>query len=520
MASLSQSLVRTGAYALRLRTWQQLRNPAKDFEAQHRLFGQLIARLSACSNPLANGVTPRMSYGEFRSNVPLRTYEDFHPLIDRMRAGEADLLWPGRCRHYAVSSGTTAGRTKYLPVTDDLITHFRRTGLDSLLWYAARVRTTTVFGGKHLFLGGSTALVEETSANGFTSFSGDLSGITALNLPSWAERHLYEPGRDLALVDNWPLKLRAIAERTRSRDVRLVAGIPSWLLIFADTVLQGRSGDVRSVWPHLECLIHGGVPIAPYVDTLRAAFGASTNFHEVFPASEGFIAAQDSEAAAGLRLMARHGIFYEFLKLSDYDEDRRAELGSRCVPLEGVRPGVDYVVVMTAPSGLCRYIIGDVVRFVSTSPARLVYAGRTRLQLSAFGEHVSELDLTEAVVRVSRHHGLRVHHFHVAPLFANPTEGRTRGAHEWLIELESGSPHASEDTLASELDAELIARNDDYDAKRKGGGLCPPVVHVVPAGTFETWLRSKGKWGGQNKMPRCRGDRVIANDLSTPAAAR
>ncbi|MDX2185947.1 MAG: GH3 auxin-responsive promoter family protein [Opitutaceae bacterium] len=507
-------LLRAGAVLLRTRMRHQLRHPSRDFDAQHRIFRHLMTRFATCSDPIANGINALTTYGEFRSRVPLRTYEDFHHLVDRMRSGESNVLWPGRCQHYAVSSGTTAGRTKHLPVTQDMLSHFRSAGLDSLITYTARAGRTTVFNGRHLFLGGSTALVEQRSKNGFTSYNGDLSGITALNLPTWAEQHLYEPGRDLALVDDWPTKLHAIAKRTRNRDIRLVAGIPSWLLILAETLLEGRQETVRSLWPNLECLVHGGVPIAPYVEALRNAFGSETTFHEVFPASEGFIAAQDDEPAAGLRLFARHGIFYEFLKLSDYEEEKRADLGSLCVPLEGVRPGVDYVVVMTAPSGLCRYIIGDVVRFITTSPARLVYAGRTRLQLSAFGEHVSELDLTEALVRVASLEKVQVHHFHVAPLFANPAQGRTRGTHEWFIELTTPVGSEREETFAAELDAELIARNDDYEAKRKGTGLSAPVVHLLPPGSFDNWLKSKGKWGGQNKMPRCRGDRTIAQELA------
>jgi hypothetical protein len=358
-------------------------------------------------------------------------------------------------------------------------------------------------------------------AGSFGAWAGDLSGITSLNLPRWAERHLYEPGRDIAQMSDWPKKLQAIALRTISRDVRMLAGIPSWLLIFAETVrsLTGHR-TLKETWPKLECLVHGGVPIGPFTEELRAALGPGVNFHEVYPASEGFIAAQDDEPAVGLRLIADAGIFYEFLPMEHFVESRLQELGRHVVPLEGVRTGVDYALLMTTPAGLCRYVIGDVVRFISTEPPRLIYVGRTRLQLSAFGEHVIEKELTDAITAVGAQHGLAIANFHVAPRFVDTEAGMNRGGHEWWIELKGGAaPRLDAATAAAALDTQLQRLNDDYEAKRKGGGLDAPLVRIVPEGTFEQWLRSRGKWGGQNKMPRCRSDREIADELArTPLA--
>jgi len=446
--------------------------------------------------------------------VALHDYEALAPAIERMKRGEANVLWPGRCSYYAVSSGTTAGRTKFLPVNRAMLAHFRRAGLDSLCFYARRVGHARVFRGRHLFLGGSTTLTPLPEAAPLQAWSGDLSGITAVNLPRWVENFLYEPGREISQVADWPAKIRAIAARTARRDITLIAGIPSWLLILAAEVrAQTGRWPLRSVWPNLECLVHGGVPLAPFAAELRADFGAGVNFHEVYPASEGFIAAQDDEPAAGLRLLADAGIFYEFLPLESYDPTRLAELGGAAVPLSGVRAGVDYVLIMTTPAGLCRYVIGDVVRFTSTAPARLVYVGRTRLQLSAFGEHVIEKELTDTIAAVAQTRRARVANFHVAPLFVDGAAGLTRGRHEWWIEWKA-APGAPEDDCARDLDTELQARNDDYQAKRRGGGLAAPVVRLVAEGTFERWLRSRGKWGGQNKVPRCRSDREVADDLA------
>jgi len=518
-------LIRAGARILSSRTSRKLHPSQSALPAQQKTLARLIAAMSACSSGRADGLAANLAYSAFQARVPLRTYEDFMPAIERMKKGEADVLWPGQCAHYAVSSGTTSGRTKYLPITGAMLAHFKKAGLDSLLYYTARTGSTAVFRGKHLFLGGATTLTPLEESKPFTAYGGDLSGITALNLPAWVEKHLYEPGSAIAQMSDWPAKLAAIAARTLDRDITLVGGIPSWILILAETMRthasRTRSGPppttLRALWPNLECLVHGGVPIGPYVEQLRAALGEGVHFHEVYPASEGFIATQDADSSLGLRLMTDVGLFYEFLPLSDYDESRLTELGPKTVPLEGVRAGVDYALVLTTPAGLCRYVIGDVVRFISTDIPRLVYVGRTKLQLSAFGEHVIEKELTDTLLTICRRHRVDVVHFHVAPLFADAAAGRARGRHEWFIELTtpSATPPAS---FGGELDAELMRLNDDYEAKRKGGGLEPPRVQLVPPGTFEHWLRGKGKWGGQNKMPRCRSDRVIADELGAGAA--
>jgi hypothetical protein len=490
-------------------------------EAQRSVRRALLARFALTHFGREAGIEAGMSLADFQARIPPRTYEQFAPWIERMKRGEADVLWPGRCAYYAVSSGTTAGRTKYLPVTPGMIAHFRQTGLDSLCLYARRSGSTAVFRGRHLFLGGSTSLAPIPEAAPFRAWAGDLSGITALNLPRWAEQHLYEPGRAIAQIGDWPEKLRAIAVRTAGRDVRLLAGIPSWILIFAETMrsIAGRA-TLRETWPQLECLVHGGVPIAPYTGELRAALGAGVNFHEVYPASEAFIAAQDDDAAAGLRLFTDAGVFYEFLPMERFDEARLPELGKWVVALADVEPGVDYALLLTTPAGLCRYVIGDVVRFLSTTPPRLIYVGRTRLQLSAFGEHVIEKEVTDALTTVCARHGVVIGNFHVAPKFVAAEAGVRRGRHEWWIELRSPGAAALRPEVASlALDVELQRLNDDYEAKRKGGGLDAPLVRLVPEGTFERWLRARGKWGGQNKMPRCRSDREIADDLDRMLAA-
>lgn len=512
----TQRAVALGVSVHALRVGRRMQREVGDAVDQERIRRGLLQRIAATAFGKEEGINGGMSYGEFQRRVRPRTYELFAPWIDRMKRGEADVLWPGHCMRYAVSSGTTEGRTKYLPVTDEMLQHFRRTGLDSLCLYARRTGRTSVFHGRHLFLGGSSALNPIRDSAPFPAMAGDLSGITALNLPRWVEHHLYEPGREISQINDWPTKLRAIAARTVHRDIRLIAGIPSWILILAETI-RAHTGfeTLQDVWCNLECLVHGGVPLAPFVRELSNALGPGVNFHEVYPASEGFIAAQDAEPEAGLRLFSNAGIFYELLPLARFDEAHLGERGAEAVSLNDVQTGVDYALLLTTPAGLCRYAIGDVVRFISTAPARLIYVGRTRLQLSGFGEHVTEKELTDALTSVCARHDLRIGNFHVAPRFVNAHAGVIRGRHEWWIELKSPGA-ASIDPLvaAAKLDAELQRLNDDYEAKRIGGGLDLPIVRLVPEGTFERWQRRRGKWGGQNKMPRCRSDREIADDLA------
>ncbi|HWA08141.1 MAG TPA: GH3 auxin-responsive promoter family protein [Opitutaceae bacterium] len=520
MPALPKSLFYLGADFLTARAARRLRHPPRPAAVQHRIWRRLVARMAATTYGRKAGLERGMSYAAFRERIPPQTYEQFAPHIERMKRGEADVLWPGQCSYYAVSSGTTAGRTKYLPITAEMLEHFRQTGLDSLLYYTARVGHGGLFRGRHLFLGGSTTLAPLPESAPFVAYGGDLSGLAALNLPSWVEHHLYEPGTQIAQMSDWPAKIDAIVERTWNRNITMVAGIPSWILILAEQMRQRvDSGQTRLVhlqelWPNLECLVHGGVPITPFADELRAALGPGVNFHEVYPASEAFIAAQDADSALGLRLMIDAGIFFEFLPLKDYDEAKLSHLGNKVVPLEEVRAGVDYALLLTTPAGLSRYVIGDVVRFTSLEPPRLIYVGRTHLQLSAFGEHVIEKELTDVLFAVCQRHGWQIVNFHVAPVFASSLTGQKRGRHEWWVELRPGTAETpTGPVMAAELDAGLQRVNEDYEAKRRGGGLEQPVVRLVIPGVFEHWMRQHGKWGGQNKMPRCRSDRKIADEL-------
>jgi hypothetical protein len=521
IAPLPKGLVKFAAGVLSARMANRLRHADPGHAAQQDAFTHLIGRLAATKAGHEAGIETGLPYATFCARVAPRTHESFAPYIERMKSGEADVLWPGRCAVFAISSGTTAGPAKYLPVTDDMRAHFRRAGLDSLLYYTARVEDTDVLRGRHLYLGGNTTLSQIEAGKTGSPRAGNLSAIAALDLPWWAKRHFYEPGTDIAQMDDWSAKIQATVERTLHRDITLIAGIPNWILLLAATV-RGQAGNnetpappLKTIWPHLECVIHGGIPIAPFANELRAALGAKINFHEVYPACEGFIAAQDADPASGLRLMTGAGLFFEFLPMTAFDEQDLASLGTKPVPLEGVMIGVDYAVLLTTPAGLFRYVLGDVVRFISTDVPRLIYVGRTSLKLGAFGEHVIEKDLTDTLTVVCQHYGWSIANFHVAPVFAGTLTGQMRGCHEWWIELKSPTVETpTANVIGPELDLELMRRNESYAAKRKVHGMEAPAVRLVMPGVFEQWMRKNGRWGGLNKIPRCRSDRQVADQLA------
>ncbi|MEO5958449.1 MAG: GH3 auxin-responsive promoter family protein [Opitutaceae bacterium] len=521
MLAWSKSFLTFSASLLTARMAAHLRRKNAAAAEQKKGFDLLTARLAATAFWRQAGIEAGMSYERFRARVSPRGYAQLAPAVERMKRGETDVLWPGRCVFFATTSATTGGGAKFLPVTEEMLGHFRQAGLDSLLYYTARVGHAGVFRGRHLFVNGSTALTPLAEAKNGEAYAGDLAGITVLNLPSWAEKRHYEPGAAIDQIDDWVAKLQAIIARTSSRDISLLAGIPNWVLMLAhairDKSSEGRRRitSLQGLWPNLECFVHGGLLIAPFQEQLRAVLGPTVKFHEVYPAAEGFIAAQDGETSAGLRLMTDAGLFFEFLPMTDFDEARLEHLGQKVLPLADVKPGVDYALLVTTPGGLARYPIGDVIRFVSTEPPRLIHVGRTQLQLAAFGERVSEREATEALLAVCNRQGWTIVNFHVAPQTAGTFIRQSRGGHEWWIELKPGTlATPTSPQIAHALDVELHRINPLYAARRQAGVLEPPNVRLVMPGVFEHWMRYRGKWGGQHKMPRCRSDRLVADELA------
>jgi hypothetical protein len=509
--------LRTAAAEWKLR---QTRTAPAD---QARALAALLPSLARAQRWRAAGLEARMDYAKFRAKVPLSTYAHLAPAIEQMRQGEADVLWPGRCQLFALSAGTTTGNPRAFPVTEEMLHHFRRAGMAALLYYTVRTKNAGVVRGRHLLLGGPTGLVPHGGAPGHEAYATGLTGLLELSLPAWVERHLYEPGGAVSKIALWDDRLAAITARAGSRDITLLAGVPNWVLSLARQIQDPPTSNTRppapvqNRWPNLECLFHTGIPITPFASELRSVLGPDVRFHETYVAAEGMIATQDTDfAAKGLRLMTNLGLFFEFLPMTEFDAARLDHLGAKALPVGEVKSDVDYAVIVTTPGGLVRTLLGDIVRFVSTTPPRLVFVGRTDFQLNAFGERVQEKELTDSLVAVCGRHNWIISNFHVAPLLGKGSlTGQVRGCHEWWIELQPGTvttpkgPH-----LAAEVDRELQRLHPHYASRRRAGAIDEPTARLVMPGVFEHLLRHNGNWGDLHKLPRCRSDRAFADLLA------
>lgn len=512
-----QSLVSFAASVLTARTAARLAKAKGDVSHQETTWRRLVEQAAKARFWRDHGLEPGMSYEIFRRRVAPRTHAQLRTSIERMQTGEADVLWPGPCVFFAAG----IGNGHVVPVTTAMLDHFRQGCRDALLYYTARAGHAGVLKGRHLFLNGSTALQPIATGTTHRAFVGSWSAIAALNLPKWADARVYEPGAEIAAMADWDAKCEAILARTAGRDVTLLAGAPQWVLAFAEHVRSRRTESggaitrLTEMWPNLECCVHDGSPVTPYQEELREVLGPDVQFHELFSGAEGIFAAQDTVKAGELRLMTGLGLFYEFLPYAEFHEPRLEALADRVVPLSGVKPGVDYAVVLSTPAGLMRYMTGDVVRFTSVEPPRLTYVGRTDQALTSFEERVLEKDLTDVLVALCRSHRWRIVNFHVAPLQERSLTGQSRGRHEWWIELRPGTVETpTGPQMAVELDGALQAANPTYAERRISGRMEAPYVRLVMPGVFRHWMRFHHKWDGQSRIARCRSDRVIANELA------
>jgi hypothetical protein len=453
---------------------------------------------------LSHGFQHIRSIDAYQERVPLREYLDFRPLWTRVLEGARDVTWPGRPRYWVKTSGTTAG-DKVIPVTPEALGSHRQGGWDALLFASERAGAANLLGGPLLFLGGSTAL----APLGADALVGDLSGLVVRWLPPGI-RGRFSLGRDVADIPDWERRVDAVAERAARQDLRLISGMPSWLLILFERVAQVRRAagrplrDLGQCWPHLGVLIHGGVSFGPYRTVFDEWFGRPLPRIEVYPASEGFVAVQ-TEATGGLTLMLDYGIFYEFVPVEDLGSPRPRRHTAADVELE--RP---YAVVVSGPAGLFSYLLGDTVRFTARDPLRLIITGRTRHFVNAFGENVIVEEVERAVLDACRRTDAEVVEFTVAPRYPSP--GEARGGHDWLVEFRT--PPREPQDWARVVDETLMTLNTDYRTKRRSGlGMRGPRLVALPAGAFLRWMRQAGKLGDQHKVPRVTNDRAVAEGL-------
>lgn len=439
---------------------------------------------------------------DFAKALPIRDYDDFRPYIERLKEGEQGLLWPSVVKWFAKSSGTTSDKSKYIPVTKEALEecHYKG-GKDLLAMYCDLNPDHRLYNGKHLVMGGSSKL----HAFNEDCYTGDLSAIIIKNLPVWVELKR-TPNREIALMDNWEEKIEMMAQATMDEDVAILAGVPSWSLVLLKRILEIKGTDsILDVWPNLELFMHGGVSFKPYRSQFeRIIPNTGMNYIETYNASEGFFGIQDRLVADDMLLMLDYGIFYEFIPMEEFGKDN-----PETILLDEVEVGKNYALVITTNAGLWRYLVGDTIRFTSTNPYRIQVTGRTKLFINAFGEELIIDNAEEAMKRACQATQAVISDYMACPVFMS--EGET-GGHEWLIEFEKEPRNL--DHFTQHLDNALKEVNTDYAAKRTNNlTLRMPLIRSMKRGTFYEWLKSKGKIGGQHKVPRLNNDRKHVEEV-------
>lgn len=472
----------------------------RPIETQQQSLISLLATAKGTEWGRKYGYADLKNADAYIDRVPISTYEETFPYIERMMKGEGNLLWPTEIKWFAKSSGTTNARSKFIPVSQEVMegAHFRG-GKDMMTLYVHNNPDTLTFDGKGLSIGGSL----QSNVDFEDSYFGDVSAVVMKNLPLWAQ-FIRTPNLEIALMDNWEEKIEKMAQFTKDENVTSILGVPTWTIVLIERILQitGKE-NITEVWPNLEIFVHGAVAFGPYRSLFEKLIPKEgMNYMDIYNASEGFFAIQDRLDADDMLLMLDYGIYYEFIPMGESDD-------STAIPLEKVEVGVNYAIVISTNGGLWRYKIGDTVKFTSTDPHRIRISGRTKHFINAFGEEVIIENAEAALTKACEVHGATMHNFTVAPRYL---EDGKRGSHEWVIEFER-APKVL-DTFADTLDAALREVNSDYDAKRtKDLALNRLIIHSAPTGTFYKWLKSKGKLGGQHKVPRLANNRVVLEEV-------
>ena len=440
------------------------------------------------------------NYDDFKRHVPVRDYEDLRPYIDRIIQDEKDVLWPGQPVYFAKTSGTTSG-VKYIPITRASIHNHINNARNALFNMAHIAGMRQLFDGKMIFLSGSPVLEKKGNIP-----TGRLSGIVNHWIPAWLRKNQM-PSYPTNCIEDWETKVEKIAEETISQDMRLISGIPPWVQMYYERLIT-RSGkkDIKSIFPNLQLFVYGGVQFEPYRMQLEQLTGQKILSLETYPASEGFIAFQDTmDVSNGLMLQCHSGIFFEFIPLEEVHMANPTR-----IMLEEVVIGKDYAVILSTNAGLWAYSIGDTVAFVSKDPYRIKVTGRIKHFISAFGEHVIAKEVEEALRLTVEKHPCLINEFTVAPQ-VNPGEGE-KPYHEWWIEFAQAP--AQPEAFAADLDRAMMGQNLYYQDLIEGKILRPLVVRSLPPGSFKRYMQSVGKLGGQNKVARLSNDRIIADALS------
>ena len=472
-------------------------------EAQEAIFRSIVPQARETEWGRKYAFSDIKSIRDFKERVPISTYEDIVPYIDRMMLGEQNILWPTPISWFAKSSGTTNARSKFIPVSRESLEqcHYKG-GKDLICLYLQNREGTRVLHGKNLAVGGTFQVHDANPAVRY----GDVSAIIMKNLPPWAQ-WMRAPRIEVALMDRWEEKIEKIARETLDVDVTSLSGVPTWMVVLLQRVMEIRgTKNLHDVWPNLEVFLHGAVSFTPYRDLFKQMIPSPRmSYLETYTASEGFFGIQDDLSLDDeMLLMLDYGIYYEFVPMEELDRDQ-----PRTLALSEVELNKNYALVISTNGGLWRYLIGDTVKFTNLSPYRIKVSGRTKHFINTFGEELIVENAEVAIAAACIATNSVINNFTAAPIFM---QVNGKGGHEWIIEFEQ--PPDNIENFNRILDQKLREINSDYDAKRyQDIALQAPVVHVAPRGTFYEWLKSRGKLGGQNKVPRLSNSREYVEDI-------
>jgi hypothetical protein len=469
----------------------------KPVETQKRVFEQLLKKAADTKFGKDHGFKNISSYREYAARVPVRDYEELKPYVEKVVAGEKDILWPGKPIYFAKTSGTTSG-AKYIPLTKESMPTHIDAARNAILCYINNTGKADFVDGKMIFLQGSPELDEKNGVK-----LGRLSGIAAHYVPGYLQRNRM-PSWETNTIEDWETKVEAIVDETVKEDMTVISGIPSWVQMYFER-LQARTGKkVGDIFPNFNLFIYGGVNFEPYRAKFESLIGRRVDSIELFPASEGFFAYQDRQDEKGMLLLLDSGIFYEFIKADEFysGNPRRYTIGE-------VELGINYVMIISTTAGLWAYDLGDTIQFTSLAPYRVIVSGRIKHFISAFGEHVIAKEVEQAMQEATAGTGIQISEFTVAPQIT--PEGDQLPYHEWFIEFEEEPKDL--DTFAVALDKSLQQQNSYYLDLIEGKILQQLKISTVPTNGFQQYMKSIGKLGGQNKLPRLSNDRKIAEVL-------
>jgi hypothetical protein len=466
-------------------------------KVQQKLMFELIERAKKTKFGREHNFSEIRNYSNFKMQIPIRDYEGLKGYVNLIIDGEKDILWPGKPLYFCKTSGTTSGE-KYIPISKESMPNHITAARDAILSYVAETKNTSIVNGKMIFLQGSPELTKTGDI-----LTGRLSGIVAHHIPAYLTKNRL-PSFETNCIDDWEMKVDAIVDETLPENMSLISGIPPWVQMYFEK-LQKKTGKlIKDIFPNFDLFIYGGVNYEPYRKSFEKLIGKQVDGVELYPASEGFIAYQDSQIEEGMLLCVNHGIFYEFIPSEEFFNENPTRIS-----LADVKVGVNYVIILNTDAGLWGYNIGDTIKFVSVDPYRIIVSGRIKHFTSAFGEHVIAEEVEKSLKETIANIPAQVNEFHVAPK-VNPENGLPY--HEWLIEFESQPKNLA--IFTKMLDDELQNLNTYYKDLISGGILKPLQITIIAKDGFRNYMKSIGKLGGQNKVPRLANDRKIADKLN------